>query len=88
MNPIELIHSVETRAPKKRGTPPDEYSGCKISRLGPRPNPILTGFVDLGVEQAGRWYAGWRMFFIVCSETFAFNNGNEWFVSHYLFAKK
>lgn len=41
-----------------------------------------------GTEQAGRWYAGWRMFFIVCSETFAYNNGNEWFVSHYLFAKK
>ena len=69
------------RERRKRGGP-------RLTNIADIKFRILTGFVDLGVEQAGRWYAGWRMFFIVCSETFAFNNGNEWFVSHYLFAKK
>lgn len=29
----------------------------------------------------------WQIFFLACSELFAFNNGNEWFVKHYLFRK-
>ena len=40
-----------------------------------------------GKEKAGRWYVNWRLFYIVCSETFAYNEGNEWMVSHYLFKK-
>ena len=41
-----------------------------------------------GKEKAGRWYVNWRLFYIVCSETFAYNEGNEWMVSHYLFKKQ
>jgi cyclopropane-fatty-acyl-phospholipid synthase len=37
-----------------------------------RPNPTKE-FVD------------WRLFFIVCGESFAYNNGEDWQVSHYLF---
>lgn len=35
-----------------------------------------------------RWYLNWRLFFIVCAETFGINNGSEWGVSHYLFSKR
>jgi cyclopropane-fatty-acyl-phospholipid synthase len=41
-----------------------------------------------GVGEVERWVARWRMFFMACSELFAFNGGNEWFVSHYLFAPR
>ena len=37
-----------------------------------------------GVADAERWFQRWRIFFMACAELFAFNNGSEWFVSHYL----
>jgi len=35
-----------------------------------------------------RWLLSWRMFFIVCSETFGMDQGSKWAVSHYLFKKR
>merc|ERR1712002_819178 len=38
-------------------------------------------------EKWQRWWLNWRLFFLVCSETFGIRNGSEWGVSHYLFTK-
>ena len=38
-------------------------------------------------DDAGRWFQRWRMFHLACSELFGFDEGNEWFVSHYRFEK-
>ena len=41
-----------------------------------------------GADQAQKWWMRWRMFFMACAELFAFNNGQEWYVAHYQFAKR
>ncbi len=42
---------------------------------------------EYGSESANRWFHRWRMFYLACSELFGYQNGNQWWVSHYLFGK-
>lgn len=37
--------------------------------------------------QAKLWFQRWRIFYMACSELFAYNNGVEWPVMHYRFKK-
>jgi cyclopropane-fatty-acyl-phospholipid synthase len=38
-----------------------------------------------GRAEERRWWARWRVFFLACSELFAFRGGEEWGVTHVLF---
>lgn len=50
---------------------------------------VLGLFGDVyGQDQAQRWFHRWRMFFMACAELFRFRDGNEWWVSHYRFARR
>jgi len=40
-----------------------------------------------GPTEAKRWWVMWRVFFMSVEECFAYNNGNDWMVSHYLFSR-
>ncbi|MDZ4818651.1 MAG: cyclopropane-fatty-acyl-phospholipid synthase family protein [Planctomycetota bacterium] len=44
--------------------------------------PILSK--AYGSEQARRWLNRWRMFFLAVVELFGYDNGEQWYVSHYL----
>ena len=40
-----------------------------------------------GADQAVKWWAYWRVFYLSCAELWNFRDGEEWHVSHYLFCK-
>ncbi len=47
--------------------------------------PILVK--TYGAQDAVKWRNRWRIFFMACAELFGYNNGQEWWVSHYQFER-
>ncbi len=39
-----------------------------------------------GPDQVTRWWVYWKVFFLACAELWGYKGGNDWAVSHYLFA--
>lgn len=49
---------------------------------------ILTIFREVyGPDEARKWWAYWRIFYLSCAELWGYKSGSEWIVSHYLFQK-
>lgn len=40
-----------------------------------------------GEDQAEKWWAYWRVFYMSCAELWGYQRGEEWLVSHYVFRK-
>lgn len=47
--------------------------------------PILAQ--TYGDDQASKWWAYWKTFYMSCAELWGYRGGEEWHVSHYLFRK-
>jgi cyclopropane-fatty-acyl-phospholipid synthase len=47
--------------------------------------PILAGVY--GPQHAALWLQRWRVFFMACAELFGYEEGQQWWVSHYLFER-
>lgn len=48
--------------------------------------PILKN--TYGENNTQTWWMRWRLFFMACAELFAYDNGQQWHVMHYLFSKR
>lgn len=59
-----------------------------LKNLDAHRDEIRPLFIDVyGRDQATKWWAYWRVFFMSCAELWGYHGGEEWIVSHYLFKK-
>jgi cyclopropane-fatty-acyl-phospholipid synthase len=60
-----------------------------LEKLDAQRSEILQIFAKTyGADKSGIWLERWRMFFMSCEELFGFDDGQEWWVAHYLMAKR
>lgn len=45
-------------------------------------NEVMTIFKEAYGKDANKMYQGWRMFYLMCSESFGYNDGKEWCVGY------
>lgn len=65
-----------------------ETSEAWLQKMDSQKKAILEIFKQAyGAHQALKWFHSWRVFFLACSELFRFNQGDEWYVAHYLFER-
>ncbi len=71
------------------GTHYSKTSEAWLSKMDQHKDVIMPLFEKTyGKTQAVKWWVYWRIFFMSCAELWGYDNGNEWFVSHYLFQKR
>lgn len=67
----------------------EKTANAWLANMDARKAAIMEIFRDtFGAEQATQWFNRWRMFFMACAELWGYRNGQEWFVAHYLFARR
>jgi cyclopropane-fatty-acyl-phospholipid synthase len=65
-----------------------KVDGTHYQRTAEHCDDIIPLFADTyGRDQAVKWWVYWRVFYMACAELWAYRDGQEWLVSHYLFRK-
>ena len=58
-----------------------------LERMDQRKASVMPILRQTYGDDADVWWMRWRLFFMACAELFGFNEGQEWWVSHYLFQR-
>jgi len=69
------------------GTHYEKTLNIWLEKMDQNKDIILPIFKATYGDKWQRWWLNWRLFYLVCAETFGIRNGAEWGVSHYLFTK-
>lgn len=70
------------------GTHYEKTSNAWLARMDAHREVLWPLFIKIyGEVHAQTWWMRWRVFFMACAEMFGYREGNEWWVSHYLFEK-
>ncbi|HEY0561936.1 MAG TPA: cyclopropane-fatty-acyl-phospholipid synthase family protein [Methylophilus sp.] len=71
------------------GTHYEKTANAWLANMDAHKSHVTTILADTyGAEHVELWRNRWRMFYMACAELFGYNNGQEWWVSHYLFEKR
>jgi cyclopropane-fatty-acyl-phospholipid synthase len=66
----------------------EKTANAWLANTDQRRNRVLELMAETyGAEHAEQWLQRWRIFFMACAELFGHNNGQEWFVGHYVFGR-
>lgn len=70
------------------GTHYEKTANAWLCNMDRHREELLALFAAIYGEESSRiWWVRWRLFFMACAETFGYRQGQEWYVSHYLFEK-
>ena len=67
----------------------EKTSNAWLARMDANKQELWALFESVyGKDFAPLWWRRWRVFFMACAELFGYDNGQQWWVSHYLFSKR
>jgi cyclopropane-fatty-acyl-phospholipid synthase len=70
------------------GTHYEKTANAWLLNMSANRHAIMSILSDTyGSDRAKLWWLRWRVFFLSCAELWGYENGQQWFVSHYLFEK-
>ena len=70
------------------GTHYEKTSNAWLEKMDECRNEIMPAFEGTYGKDAKMWFIRWRLFYLAVAELFGFLNGDEWWVSHYLFERR
>ena len=83
-----LIHRLLERLPELPVAERKAAAEAWLAKMDENKAEIMPLFRETyGADQAVKWWAYWRIFYLACAELWGYRGGEEWIVSHYRFVK-